>query len=112
MKPDMPILGCKCYSTSAALEEPKTNPEEPKGQQLDKTTLEPPAPSAAEEQSGSTPPEGPKESKKEVKKQDSIPKEDKSKAPPPAPKVPGNRGETRVSSIFIPALSMLTCFVP
>lgn len=81
---------------SAAPEEPKTDPEEPKDQQLDKTTPEPRAPSAAEKQSGSIPPEGPKESKKEVKKQESTPKEDKSKAPPPAPKVPGNRGETRV----------------
>lgn len=81
---------------SAAPEEPKTDPEEPKDQQLDKTTPEPRAPSAAEKQSGSIPPEGPKESKKEVKKQESKPKEDKSKAPPPAPKVPGNRGETRV----------------
>lgn len=81
---------------SAAPEEPKTDPEEPKDQQLDKTTPEPRASSAAEKQSGSIPPEGPKESKKEVKKQDSKPKEDKSKAPPPAPKVPGNRGETRV----------------
>jgi 2-oxoglutarate dehydrogenase E2 component (dihydrolipoamide succinyltransferase) len=97
---------------SAAPEEPKTDPEEPKDQQLDKTTPEPRAPSAAEKQSGSIPPEGPKESKKEVKKQESKPKEDKSKAPPPAPKVPGNRGETRVSSISMPALSMLTCFVP
>lgn len=83
-------------SASAAPEEPKTDPEEPKDQQLDKTTPEPRASSAAEKQSGSIPPEGPKESKKEVKKQDSKPKEDKSKAPPPAPKVPGNRGETRV----------------
>lgn len=81
---------------SAAPEEPKTDPEEPKDQQLDETTPEPRASSAAEKQSGSIPPEGPKESKKEVKKQDSKPKEDKSKAPPPAPKVPGNRGETRV----------------
>ncbi|KAG2747389.1 dihydrolipoamide succinyltransferase [Suillus brevipes Sb2] len=81
---------------SAAPEEPKTDPEEPKDQQLDKTTPEPRAPSTAEKQSGSIPPEGPKESKKEVKKQESKPKEDKSKAPPPAPKVPGNRGETRV----------------
>lgn len=80
---------------SAAPEEPKTAPEEPKDQQLDKTTPEPRAPSAAEKQSGSTPSEGAKESKKEVKKQDSKPKEDKLKAPP-APKVPGNRGETRV----------------
>lgn len=80
---------------SAAPEEPKTAPEEPKDQQLDKTTPEPRAPSAAEKQSGSTPSEGAKESKKEVKKQDSKLKEDKLKAPP-APKVPGNRGETRV----------------
>ncbi|KAG2037488.1 dihydrolipoyllysine-residue succinyltransferase 1 [Suillus americanus] len=78
---------------SAAPEEPKTDPEEPKDQQLDKTTPEPRAPSAADKQS---PPEGPKESKKEVKKQDSKPKEEKPKAPTPAPKTPGNRGETRV----------------
>ncbi|KAG1878351.1 hypothetical protein F4604DRAFT_1680034 [Suillus subluteus] len=78
---------------SAAPEEPKTDPEEPRDQQLDKTTPEPRAPSAADKQSA---PEGPKESKKEVKKQDSKPKEDKSKAPISAPKAPGNRGETRV----------------
>ncbi|KAG2119877.1 uncharacterized protein F5147DRAFT_123370 [Suillus discolor] len=82
---------------SAALEEQKTDPEEPKDQQLDKMTPEPRAPSAADKQSGGIPPEGPKESKKEVKKQDSKPKEDKSKAPPPAPKAPGNRGETRMN---------------
>lgn len=81
---------------SAASEEPKTDPEEHKDHQLDKTTPEPRAPSATDKQSDGIPPEGPKESKKEVKKQDSKPKEDKSKAPPPAPKVPGNRGETRV----------------
>ncbi|KAG1904196.1 uncharacterized protein F5891DRAFT_1275798 [Suillus fuscotomentosus] len=81
---------------SAAPEEQKTDPEEPKDQQLDKTIPEPRAPSAADKQSGGIPPEAPKESKKEVKKQDSKPKEDKSKAPPPAPKAPGNRGETRV----------------
>lgn len=78
---------------SAAPEEQKTDPEEPRDQQLDKQTPEPRAPLAADKQS---PPEGPKESKKEVKKQDSKPKEDKSKAPPPASKTPGNRGETRV----------------
>ncbi|KAG1809393.1 dihydrolipoamide succinyltransferase [Suillus subaureus] len=38
----------------------------------------------------------PGEGGEEVKKQDSKPKEDKSKAPPPASKTPGNRGETRV----------------
>ncbi|KAG1767041.1 hypothetical protein EV702DRAFT_781043 [Suillus placidus] len=81
---------------SAAPQEEKTDPEEPKDQQLDKTTSEPRAPSAADKQSGGIPPEGPKESKKEVKKQDLKPKEDKSKAPPPAPKAPGTRGETRV----------------
>lgn len=78
---------------SAVPEEQKTDPEEPRDQQLDKQTPEPRAPLAADKQS---PPEGPKESKKEVKKQDSKPKEDKSKAPPPASKTPGNRGETRV----------------
>lgn len=81
---------------SAAPQEPKTDSEEHKDHQLDKTTPEPRAPSATDKQSDGIPPEGPKESKKEVKKQDSKPKEDKSKAPPPAPKVPGNRGETRV----------------
>lgn len=96
---------------SAAPEEQKTDPEEPKDQQLDKTIPEPRAPSAADKQSGGIPPEAPKESKKEVKKQDSKPKEDKSKAPPPAPKAPGNRGETRVCSIAMPVLVMLTCFV-
>lgn len=61
---------------------------------MEKKAPEPPAPSSADKQTGGTPP---KESKKEVKK-DSKPKEDKSKAPPPAstPKIPGNRGETRV----------------
>lgn len=78
---------------SAVPEEQKTDPEEPRDQQLDKQTPEPRAPLAADKQS---PPEGPKESKKEVKKQDSKPNEDKSKAPPPASKTPGNRGETRV----------------
>ncbi|KAG1836330.1 hypothetical protein DFJ58DRAFT_847027 [Suillus subalutaceus] len=78
---------------SAAPEESKADPEEPRDQQLDKTTPEPRAPSAADKQSA---PEGPKESKKEVKKQDSKPKEDKSKAPISPPKAPGNRGETRV----------------
>ncbi|KAG2356447.1 hypothetical protein BDR07DRAFT_1453405 [Suillus spraguei] len=72
----------------------KADPEEPKDQQLDETTSESRAPLTADKQS-SIPPEGPKESKKEVKKQDSKPKEDKSKAPP-APKALGNRGETRV----------------
>jgi 2-oxoglutarate dehydrogenase E2 component (dihydrolipoamide succinyltransferase) len=81
---------------SASPEQPKTEPEESKDQQLDKTAPEPRAPSAADKQNGSIPPEAPKESKKEVKKQDSKPKEDKSKAPPPAPKAPGNRGETRI----------------
>ncbi|KAG1746211.1 hypothetical protein EDB19DRAFT_385119 [Suillus lakei] len=80
---------------SAAPQEQKTDPEEPKDQQVDKTTSEPPAPSAADKQSGGIPPEGPKESKKEVK-QNSKPKEEKSKAPPPPPKAPGSRGETRV----------------
>lgn len=79
---------------SAAPEGLKADPEEPKDQQLDETTSEPRAPSTADKQS-SISPEGPKESKKEVKKQDSKPKEDKSKAPP-APKALGNRGETRV----------------
>lgn len=77
-------------------EQKKVDPEEPKDQQLDKTTSEPPAPSGVDKQSGGIPPEGPKEAKKEVK-QDSKPKEVKSKAPPVAPKAPGNRGETRVS---------------
>ncbi|KAG1762974.1 hypothetical protein EDD22DRAFT_1025340 [Suillus occidentalis] len=45
----------------------KVDPEEPKDKQLDKTTPEPPAPSSADKQSGGIPPEGPKESKKEVK---------------------------------------------
>ncbi|KAG0701335.1 hypothetical protein DFH29DRAFT_927354 [Suillus ampliporus] len=80
---------------SAAPQEQKTDLEEPKDQQLDKTIPEPRAPSSADKQGGGVPPEGPKESKKEVK-QDSKPKEDKSKAPPPAPKAPGNRGESRV----------------
>lgn len=79
---------------SAAPDGPKADPEESKDQQSDRTTPEPRAPSTADKQSR-IPPEGPKESKKEVKKQDSKPKEDKSKAPP-APKAPGNRGETRV----------------
>jgi 2-oxoglutarate dehydrogenase E2 component (dihydrolipoamide succinyltransferase) len=81
---------------STAPEEQKTDPEEPKDQQLEKTTPEPRAPSTAGKPSGGIPAEAPKESKKEVKKQDSSPKQDKSKAPPPAPKVAGNRGETRV----------------
>ncbi|KAG1876397.1 hypothetical protein F4604DRAFT_696597 [Suillus subluteus] len=82
-------------ASPAPQEQKKVDPEEPKDQQLDKTTLEPPAPSGADKQSGGIPPEGPKESKKEVK-QDSKSKEVKSKAPPAAPKAPGNRGETRV----------------
>ncbi|KAG1846065.1 hypothetical protein DFJ58DRAFT_799713 [Suillus subalutaceus] len=82
-------------ASPAPQEQKKVDPEEPKDQQLDKTTPEPPAPSGADKQSGGIPPEGPKESKKEVK-QDSKPKEVKSKAPPAAPKAPGNRGETRV----------------
>jgi 2-oxoglutarate dehydrogenase E2 component (dihydrolipoamide succinyltransferase) len=81
---------------STAPEEQKTDPEEPKDQQLENTKPEPRAPSTAGKPSGGIPSEGPKESKKEVKKQDSSPKQDKSKAPPPAPKVTGNRGETRV----------------
>ncbi|KAG2150908.1 hypothetical protein DEU56DRAFT_779031 [Suillus clintonianus] len=80
---------------SAPPQEQKSDSEEPKDQQLDKTIPEPPAPSATDKQSGGIPPEGPKESKKEVK-QDSKPKADKSKTPPPVPKAPGNRGETRV----------------
>ncbi|KAG2153787.1 uncharacterized protein EDB93DRAFT_1134796 [Suillus bovinus] len=83
-------------SAASTPEEQKTDPEEPKDQQLNKTIPESPAPSTADKQSGGIPPDGPKESKKEVKKQDSKPKEDKSKPPPPAPKAPGNRGETRV----------------
>jgi 2-oxoglutarate dehydrogenase E2 component (dihydrolipoamide succinyltransferase) len=83
-------------ASPAPQEQKKVDPEEPKDQQLDKTTPEPPAPSSADKQSGGIPPEGPKESKKELK-QDSKPKEVKSKAPSAAPKVPGNRGETRVS---------------
>jgi 2-oxoglutarate dehydrogenase E2 component (dihydrolipoamide succinyltransferase) len=82
-------------ASPAPQEQKKVDPEEPKDQQLDKTTPEPPAPSGADKQSGGIPPEGPKESKKEVK-QDSKPKEVKSKAPPAAPKASGNRGETRV----------------
>jgi 2-oxoglutarate dehydrogenase E2 component (dihydrolipoamide succinyltransferase) len=81
---------------STAPEEQKTDPEEPKDQQLENTKPEPRAPSTAGKPSGGIPAEAPKESKKEVKKQDSSPKQDKSKAPPPAPKVAGNRGETRV----------------
>ncbi|KAG0702005.1 hypothetical protein DFH29DRAFT_1079715 [Suillus ampliporus] len=77
---------------SPAPQEQKADPEEPKDQQLDKTTPEPRAPSGVDKQSSSIPP---KESKKEVK-QDSKSKEDKSKAPPSASKSPGNRGETRV----------------
>ncbi|KAG1823633.1 uncharacterized protein BJ212DRAFT_1261826 [Suillus subaureus] len=67
-------------------EQKKVDPEEPKDQQLDKAKPEPPAPSGADKQGGGIPPEGPKESKKEVK-QDSKPKE---------AAAPGNRGETRV----------------
>ncbi|KAG1748307.1 uncharacterized protein EDB91DRAFT_1218677 [Suillus paluster] len=80
---------------SPAPQEQKTDPEEPKDQHLGKTTPEPRTPSGADKQSGGIPLEGPKESKKEVK-QASKPKEDTSKAPPPAPKAAGNRGETRV----------------
>lgn len=82
---------------SSAPQEKKTDPEEPKDQQLEKKAPEPPAPSITDKRSGGIPSEGPKESKKEVK-QDSKPKEDKSKAPSPAPTpaVPGSRGETRV----------------
>jgi 2-oxoglutarate dehydrogenase E2 component (dihydrolipoamide succinyltransferase) len=97
---------------STAPEEQKTDPEEPKDQQLEKTTPEPRAPSSAGKPSGGIPAEAPKESKKEVKKQDSSPKQDKSKAPPPAPKVAGNRGETRVCSITMFLSAMLTRFVP
>ncbi|KAG1729188.1 uncharacterized protein EDB91DRAFT_1239252 [Suillus paluster] len=79
---------------SSAPQEQKIDPEEPKDQQLDKTTPEPRAPSGADKQSSGVPPEAPKEPKKEVK-QDSKPKE-KSKTLPPAPKAPGSRGETRV----------------
>lgn len=82
-------------ASSAPQEQKKVDPEEPKDQQSDKTTTEPPAPSAADGQNSAVPPEGPKGPKKEVK-QDSKPKEVKSKAPPVAPKAPGSRGETRV----------------
>lgn len=81
--------------SSTSQEQKKVDPEEPKDQQLDKTTTEPPAPSGANGQSSAIPPEGPQGPKKEVK-QDSKPKEVKSKAPPVAPKAPGGRGETRV----------------
>ncbi|OJA11367.1 hypothetical protein AZE42_05151 [Rhizopogon vesiculosus] len=80
---------------SSAPQEKKTDPEEPKDQQVEKKTPEPPAPSSADKQSGGIPPTGPKESKKEVKR-DPKPKESKAPPPAPAPKTPGSRGETRV----------------
>ncbi|KAG1855693.1 hypothetical protein DFJ58DRAFT_880191 [Suillus subalutaceus] len=69
---------------SAAPEESKTDPEEPRDQQLDKTTPKPRTPSAADKQS---PPEGTQRVQEG---------EDKSKALISAPKAPGNRGETRI----------------
>ncbi|KAH7928592.1 dihydrolipoamide succinyltransferase [Leucogyrophana mollusca] len=67
------------------------DPEEPKDQQVEKKTPEPPSPSSADKKSGGIPPEGPKETKKDLKK------EDKSQSKPsPAPKAPGSRNETRV----------------
>ncbi|KAG1767957.1 hypothetical protein EDD22DRAFT_772698 [Suillus occidentalis] len=73
-------------ASPAPQEQKKVDPEEPKDQQLDKTTPEPPAPSSVDKQSGGIPPEGPKESKKEVK----------AGLKTKGGQVPGNRGETRV----------------
>jgi 2-oxoglutarate dehydrogenase E2 component (dihydrolipoamide succinyltransferase) len=94
------------FETGAESSSPSTanetkDPEEPSDQQVSKETPQAPAPSGGDKQSGGIPPEGPKESKKEVVQEKDLGKVEKSKeksksAVAEAPKVAGGRNETRV----------------
>jgi len=76
----------------------RSDPAEPKDQQVDKSTPPPPPPSSAQKQSGGIPPEGPSESKKELKNDSkaSAKKETKEEQPAASARASGSRNETRV----------------
>ncbi|KAG6336997.1 hypothetical protein ID866_2098 [Astraeus odoratus] len=76
----------------------RSDPEEPKDQQVDKSTPPPPPPSATERRSGGISSEGPRESKKELKEDSkaSAKKETKEEQPTTPARAPGSRNETRV----------------